>query len=77
MVATNALQPAASVAARCSTLSSMNTTQDTRRITLQVRLRAAEADTLRELAARDDEPVSVVVRRAIRRYIEQTEGDDA
>jgi predicted transcriptional regulator len=44
---------------------------DTRSIDLRVRIRPAEADKLRELAAEDDEPVSAVVRRAIRRYIEQ------
>jgi len=43
---------------------------------LRVRLRPAEADKLRELAAKDDEPVSAVVRRALRRYIEDTEGTD-
>jgi predicted transcriptional regulator len=43
---------------------------------LRVRLRPAEADKLRELAARDDEPVSAVVRRALRRYIEDTERTD-
>ena len=46
-----------------------------RSIDLRVRLRPSEADKLRELAAQDDEPVSAVVRRAIRRYIEQVEGD--
>ncbi len=54
----------------------MSTTSDTRRTTLQVRVRPAEADKLRELAAKEDEPVSVVVRRAIRQYI-QREGGDA
>lgn len=43
---------------------------------LQVRLRPGEAEKLRELAAKDDEPVSAVVRRAIRRYIEQQEASD-
>jgi predicted transcriptional regulator len=41
------------------------------------RIRPTEADKLRELAARDDEPVSAVVRRAIRRYIENVEATDA
>jgi predicted transcriptional regulator len=50
------------------------TQRDTRSQTLQVRLRPAEAAKLRELAAQDDEPVSAVVRRAIRRYIEQQGG---
>jgi hypothetical protein len=36
--------------------------------------RPAEADKLRELATQDDEPVSAVLRRAIRRYVEQVEG---
>lgn len=45
-------------------------TDDTRSIALKVRLRPAEADKLRELAEQDDESVSAVVRRAIRRYIE-------
>ena len=49
-------------------------TTDTRSIDLRVRIRPAEADKLRELAAMDDEPVSAVVRRAIRCYIEQAEG---
>lgn len=57
---------------RCDTLAAMPT--DTRSIDLRVRLRPSEADKLRELAAKDDEPVSAVVRRAIRRYIEQVEG---
>lgn len=61
---------------QCNTLSAMST-QQTRSIDLRVRLRPSEADKLRELAERDDEPVSAVVRRAIRRYIEQTEGGDA
>jgi predicted transcriptional regulator len=61
---------------RCNTLSAMST-QQIRSIDLRVRLRPGEADKLRELAERDDEPVSAVVRRAIRRYIEQTEGGDA
>jgi len=53
----------------------MNTKQDTTRSqTLQVRLRPADADKLRELAERDDEPVSVIVRRAIRHYVEQEAG---
>jgi predicted transcriptional regulator len=53
----------------------MDTTpQDTRSHTLQVRLRPSEAHKLRELAAEDDEAVSAVVRRAIRRYIESAEG---
>jgi predicted DNA-binding protein len=52
----------------------MNPTTDTRAKTLQVRLRPAEYQTLAELAAKDDEPVSAVVRRAIRRYVEDTEG---
>jgi predicted DNA-binding protein len=55
----------------------MNTTPQARTETLQVRLRPAEADKLREIAARDDEPVSAIVRRVIRRYIEQAEGGDA
>ena len=38
---------------------------------LQVRLRPDEAERLRELAAQDDEPVSALVRRAIRRYVER------
>jgi predicted transcriptional regulator len=46
-----------------------------RSIDLRVRLRPTEADKLRELAARDDEPVSAVVRRAIRRYVEQVESE--
>ena len=49
----------------------MDTPQDKRDKTLQVRLRPAEYQTLRELAERDDEPVSAVVRRALRRYVEQ------
>ncbi len=47
------------------------TPQDTRSETLRLRLRPADLAKLRELAARDDEPVSAVVRRAIRRYIDQ------
>ncbi len=54
----------------------MATSQDTRSQTLQVRLRPAEMQTLSELAERDDEPVSAVVRRAIRRYIEQQEANN-
>jgi len=50
------------------------TPQDTRSETLRLRLRPAEVANLRELAARDDEPVSAVVRRAIRRYVEQEKG---
>ena len=46
-----------------------------RSVDLRVRLRPAEADKLRELAAKDDEPVSAVVRRAIRRYVEQVDRD--
>jgi predicted DNA-binding protein len=57
---------------RRDTLSAMQT--DIRSVDLRVRLRPAEALKLRELAAKDDEPVSAVVRRAIRRYIEQVEG---
>jgi len=52
----------------------MDATTDKRAKTLQVRLRPAEYQTLAELAAKDDEPVSAVVRRAIRRYVEDTEG---
>ncbi len=52
----------------------MNTTQEKRDRTLQVRLRPAEYDTLAALAAREDEPVSAVVRRAIRRYLEAEGG---
>jgi len=48
---------------------------DIRSVDLRVRLRPAEANTLRQLAEREDEPVSAVVRRAIRRYIEQVEGE--
>jgi predicted DNA-binding protein len=56
----------------------MNTTRQARTETLQVRLRPAEVDRLRALAAQDDEmTVSAIVRRAISRYIEQAEGDDA
>jgi predicted transcriptional regulator len=53
----------------------MTTTRDTRDKTLQVRVRPAEYQKLQDLAARDDEPVSAVVRRAIRLYIEHEEGD--
>jgi predicted transcriptional regulator len=49
----------------------------TRSEMLQVRLRPEEAEKLRELAERDDEPVSAVVRRAVRRYIRQQEARDA
>jgi hypothetical protein len=38
---------------------------------LQVRLRPSEAEALRKIAERDDEPVSQVVRRAIRNQIKQ------
>jgi predicted DNA-binding protein len=54
----------------------MSPADTTRAKTLQVRLRPSEYQTLAELAAQDDEPVSAVVRRAIRRYIENTEGTD-
>ncbi len=48
------------------------TMQDnTRSESLRLRLRPAEVAKLRELAAREDETVSAVVRRAIRRLIEQ------
>jgi Ribbon-helix-helix protein, copG family len=50
-------------------------TQEKRSIDLRVRLTPKEAQQLRKLAARDAETtVSVIVRRAIRRYIEQIEG---
>jgi hypothetical protein len=52
----------------CGTVWSMNT--ENRSAVLKVRLRPAEADALRELAEQDDEPVSAVVRRAIRCYID-------
>jgi len=58
---------------RRDTLSAMQA--DIRSVDLRVRLRPAEADKLRELAAKDDEPVSAVVRRAIRRYVEQVDQD--
>lgn len=51
-------------------------TAETRSIELRVRIRPAEADALRELAAKDPETnVSMLVRRAIARYIEQEGGD--
>ncbi len=43
---------------------------------LRVRLRPVEANKLGELAARDDELVNAVVRRALRRYIEDAERTD-
>ncbi len=53
----------------------MLTHREARSVDLRVRLTPKEAQQLHELAARDAETtVSVVVRRAIRRYIEQTEG---
>jgi predicted transcriptional regulator len=47
-----------------------------RSVALRLRIRPAEANKLRELAAQDDEPVSAVVRRAIRRYIEDADRTD-
>jgi predicted transcriptional regulator len=44
-----------------------------RSVALRVRLRPAEALKLRELAEKADEPVSAVVRRAIRWYIEHVD----
>jgi Ribbon-helix-helix protein, copG family len=61
---------------RWSTLYGMSTTFDPKRTTIQVRLRSADAEKLRELAAAADEPVSAVVRRAIRLYMGQEEGDE-
>jgi hypothetical protein len=48
---------------------------DIRSVDLRIRVRPAEALKLRELAAREDESVSAVVRRAIRFYLEHIEGD--
>jgi predicted DNA-binding protein len=54
----------------------MNATPQARTETLQVRLRPDEADRLRALAAQEDEPVSLIVRRLIRRHLEQQEASD-
>jgi predicted transcriptional regulator len=48
---------------------------DIRSVDLRVRVRPDEAQTLRELAAKNDESMSAVVRRAIRLYVEQIEGN--
>ena len=42
---------------------------------LRLRLRKSERKALEAIATRDDEPMSAVVRRALRFYIEQAEGD--
>lgn len=57
---------------QCDTLSGMPATEK-RSVDLRVRLRPSEAEKLQELAEQEDEPVSATVRRAIRRYIEESE----
>jgi hypothetical protein len=50
----------------------MNTSPDEGRTSLlQVRIRPSEDQALRKIADKNDEPVSAVVRRALRTYIEE------
>jgi hypothetical protein len=44
---------------------------------LRVRIRDTERDALQAIATREDEPLSATVRRALRFYIEHTEGTKA